>query len=104
MQGGESTAEVGGEGAREERSEVQSMKARGLTPEARRRQGRRGGGSGGRLLSVATGPVGGDEEGGKVRREHGGGLEGGDGMDNVSEGAWEDAMEGPHELGGSWVE
>ena len=25
-------------------------------------------------------------------------------MDDVSEGAWEDAMEGPHELGGSWVE
>ncbi len=39
--GGESTAEDGGEGAREEGSEVQSMKARGLTPEARRRQGRR---------------------------------------------------------------
>jgi hypothetical protein len=96
------------------------MKARGLTPEARRRQGRRREGSGGRLLSAATGPVGEDEEGCKVRtapcglrRGHGGGPkgprlppapEGSDGKDDGREGAWEHAMEGPHELGGSWVE
>ncbi len=84
-----------------ERREVQSVKARGLTPEARRRQGRRRGGLGGRLLSAATGPVGGDEEGGKSRRGHGGSPKGSDGMDDVREEAWEDAMEGPHELGGS---
>ncbi len=60
------------------------------------------GGSGGRLLLAATGPIGGDEKGGKVRRGHGGGPEGGDGMDrDVRERAWEDAMEGPHKLGGS---
>ncbi len=41
--GGGSSAEDGGEGAREERSDVQSIKARKLTPEARRRQGRRRG-------------------------------------------------------------
>jgi hypothetical protein len=35
---------------------------------------------------------------------HGGDPVGGDGMDDVREGAWEDAIEGPHELGGSWVE
>ncbi len=97
-----STAADGGEGAREERGEVQSMKECGLTSGARRKQGRLGKGPGYRRLSEANGPVGEDEEGGKVRRGYGGGPEGGDGRDDARDGAGEDAMEVPRELGESW--